>query len=112
MNVLRNAIESRRRDARVSLVLARRDKWATIEITDDGCGVPPEHLERLFEPFFSTRTREGGTGLGLSVAHGIVSDHGGQIRIESIVDTGTRVVITLPIEPSPPGLEIGVRRGN
>ena len=112
VNVLRNAIESRRRDARVSLVLARRDKWATIEITDDGCGVPPEHLERLFEPFFSTRTREGGTGLGLSVAHGIVSDHGGQIRIESIVDTGTRVVITLPIEPSPPGLEIGVRRGN
>ncbi len=112
VNVLRNAIESRASGAHVSIRLARRDKWATIEITDDGRGIPPEHQERLFEPFFSTRTREGGTGLGLSVAHGIVVDHGGQIRIESILDTGTRVVLTLPIEPSPPVHEFGIERGN
>ena len=60
----------------------------------------PEHHERLFEPFFSTRTREGGTGLGLSVAHGIVVDHGGQIRVDSIPGTGTCVVITLPLDDS------------
>lgn len=112
VNVLHNAIESRSRDARISIVLARRDKWAILEIIDDGCGIPPEHQERLFEPFFSTRTREGGTGLGLSVAHGIVTDHGGQIRIESFLETGTRVVITLPIASPPPDLEIGLRRGN
>jgi PAS domain S-box-containing protein len=112
VNVLRNAIESRPSGAHVSLRLARRDKWATIEITDDGRGIPPEHQERLFEPFFSTRTREGGTGLGLSVAHGIVADHGGQIRIESILETGTRVVIHLPIDPSPQALVFAVQRGN
>ncbi len=105
VNVLRNAIESRPSGVHVSIRLARRDKWATIEITDDGRGIPPEHQERLFEPFFSTRTREGGTGLGLSVAHGIVADHGGQIRIESIQGTGTRVALTLPTEPPPPALD-------
>lgn len=101
VNVLRNAIESRASGAHVSLRLARRDKLAIIEITDDGRGVDPLHQERLFEPFFSTRTREGGTGLGLSVTHGIVVDHGGQVRIDSVPGMGTRVVITLPIEESP-----------
>lgn len=112
VNVLRNAIESRPHEAHVSIRLARRDKWATIEITDDGRGIPPEHHDRLFEPFFSTRTREGGTGLGLSVAHGIVADHEGQIRVESILGTGTRVVMTLPIEQSPPTLEFAAHRGD
>lgn len=112
VNVLRNAIESRPSGAEVSILLARRDKWATIEITDDGCGIPPENEERIFEPFFSTRTREGGTGLGLSVAHGILADHGGQIRIDSIVGTGTRVVMTLPIEQTPPKHDFGAERGD
>jgi len=112
VNVLRNAIESRPSGAEVSILLARRDKWATIEIADDGCGIPPENEERIFEPFFSTRTREGGTGLGLSVAHGILADHGGQIRIDSIVGTGTRVVMTLPIEQAPPKHDFGTERGD
>jgi len=97
VNVLRNAIESRPSGVHVSLRLSRRDKLAVLEITDDGRGIEPAHVDRLFEPFFSTRTREGGTGLGLSVAHGIVVDHGGQIRIESVPEIGTRVVVTLPI---------------
>lgn len=98
VNVLRNAIESRESGVHVSLRIARLDKLAIIEITDDGRGVDPLHQERLFEPFFSTRTREGGTGLGLSVTHGIVVDHGGQVRIDSVPGMGTRVVITLPME--------------
>ncbi|MBY0399084.1 PAS domain S-box protein [Myxococcota bacterium] len=98
IKVLHNAIESRERGAQIAVVLGRRDKTATIEITDDGRGIAPEHLDHLFEPFFSTRTRSGGTGLGLSVTHGVVVDHGGQVRIESVPDFGTRVVITLPLE--------------
>ncbi|MEZ4282222.1 MAG: ATP-binding protein, partial [Myxococcota bacterium] len=112
VNILRNAIESSPTGAQVSILLARRDKWATIEITDDGRGIPPENEERIFEPFFSTRTREGGTGLGLSVAHGVITDHGGQIRIDSIVGTGTRVVMMLPIEQAPPRSDFGAERGD
>ncbi|MFO0691619.1 MAG: PAS domain S-box protein [Myxococcota bacterium] len=98
VNVVHNAIESREGGAQVSIVLARRDKTATIEVLDDGRGIAPEHQDRIFEPFFSTRTRAGGTGLGLSVTHGVVTDHGGQVRIESVQGVGTRVLITLPIE--------------
>ena len=112
VNVLRNAIESSPSGAKVSMLLSRRDKWATIEITDDGRGIPPENEERIFEPFFSTRTREGGTGLGLSVAHGVLADHGGQIRIDSIVGTGTRVVMTLPLDQTPPKHDFGAERGD
>lgn len=108
VNILRNAIESRERGVHVSLRLARRDKNAIIEVTDDGRGVDPLHQERVFEPFFSTRTREGGTGLGLSVSHGIVVDHGGQIRIDSVPGMGTRVVISLPIEESSGRRESGL----
>lgn len=112
MKVLRNAIESRERGVHVSLRLARRDKNAIIEVTDDGRGVDPLHQERVFEPFFSTRTREGGTGLGLSVSHGIVVDHGGQIRIDSLPGMGTRVVISLPIEESSGRRESGLPTGD
>lgn len=65
-----------------------------IEISDTGRGIAPEHLPRLFEPFFTTRPK--GTGLGLFVAHGIVQRHGGSIEVASEVDKGTRITITLP----------------
>ena len=84
--------------------LETRDKIALIEVVDDGRGLDERERERAFVPFYSTRTRVGGTGLGLSVAHGIVTDHGGTIRIESEAGVGTRVVIALPlaeVEPEP-----------
>jgi PAS domain S-box-containing protein len=104
VNVLRNAIESSRCGAGISITISTRDKTARIEIDDDGRGIEEEHREHLFDPFYSTRTQEGGTGLGLSVAHGIVTDHGGEICIDSAVGEGTRVLITLPIaEPHEQG---------
>ena len=97
VNVLRNAIESRDSGAAISLSLTKRGKFAEIEILDDGRGISQEQRDHLFEPFYSTRTNEGGTGLGLSVAHGILTDHGGQIQIDSIPGEGTRVLMTLPV---------------
>lgn len=96
VNVLRNAIESSDRGVRVELSLRQQGDDAEIEVVDDGAGIEEKDLERLFDPFFSTRTRQGGTGLGLSVAHGIVRDHAGEIRVDSEPDVGTRVVIRLP----------------
>jgi signal transduction histidine kinase len=72
---------------------------ARIAISDDGPGIPPEHLDRIFEPYFTTK--EGGTGLGLALAHTIIREHDGRIDVESRVGTGTTFIVVLPIVPTP-----------
>jgi two-component system, NtrC family, sensor kinase len=67
-----------------------------ISVSDTGCGIPAAHLERIFEPFFSTKGRKG-TGLGLAVAWGIVERHNGRIEVESEVGKGTTFRVLLPI---------------
>ncbi len=68
----------------------------TIAITDAGAGIAPEHLPRLFEPFFTTKPVGEGTGLGLSVVHGIVTALGGTIEVTSQIGAGTTFMVTLP----------------
>jgi signal transduction histidine kinase len=70
--------------------------FVRISVDDEGGGIPPEHVAHVFEPFFTTRTVGEGTGLGLAVAYGIVSEHGGWIGVESTVGKGSRFVIFLP----------------
>lgn len=70
--------------------------WLCLEVADSGRGIPPENLERIFEPFFSSRP--GGSGLGLAVAHSIVRAHGGHIQVTSRVDEGTTFTVFLPAE--------------
>jgi C4-dicarboxylate-specific signal transduction histidine kinase len=73
-----------------------------IEVKDDGPGIPPEHLPRIFNPFFTTKQPGEGRGLGLSVAHSIVAEHGGRIWAENIPEGGAVFTIDLPIgEPEP-----------
>ncbi|MGQ9671396.1 MAG: ATP-binding protein [Desulfosoma sp.] len=67
-----------------------------VMIRDDGCGIPPELIHKIFEPFFSTRPK--GTGLGLAVSYGIVKAHGGEISVESQTGLGTCFTITLPLQ--------------
>ena len=73
-----------------------RPREIEINVSDTGCGIPPEHLEHIFEPFFSTKGRKG-TGLGLAVAWGIVEKHNGRIEVESEVGKGTTFRVLLPI---------------
>lgn len=71
-------------------------KWVVASIRDTGAGITPENKERIFEPFFTTKSSQGGTGLGLSVTYGIVTDHGGEIDVESEVGCGTNFTVWLP----------------
>lgn len=75
------------------------EKKKAIQITfkDDGPGIPPDHLPRIFDPFFTTKQPGEGTGLGLSVCHGIISDHGGYIWAKSKLGQGCTFCIELPI---------------
>jgi len=67
-----------------------------LAVEDNGCGIPPEVLHRIFDPFYTTKGTTG-TGLGLSVTYGIVEQHGGTITVESSVDIGTTFMIRLPL---------------
>ncbi|MBM3334125.1 HAMP domain-containing histidine kinase, partial [Candidatus Sumerlaeota bacterium] len=73
------------------------DGWLVVKIADTGPGIEPAHLARLFEPFFSTRQDEGGSGLGLYISRGIVEDLGGTIRVSSQAGKGAAFEIALPI---------------
>jgi signal transduction histidine kinase len=69
-----------------------------LSVRDNGVGISEENLKRIFEPFFTTRGERGGTGLGLSVTFGIVSDHGGSIEVESQENVGSLFEVWLPLE--------------
>jgi two-component system NtrC family sensor kinase len=69
-----------------------------VRIADTGRGIKPEHLSRIFDPFFTTKAQRTDTGIGLSVVHKIIEDHGGAVRVESAVGSGTTFWITLPID--------------
>ncbi|NPV92810.1 MAG: DUF4118 domain-containing protein [Firmicutes bacterium] len=101
INLVFNAVQSSKAGGTIQVALkeaaSEDDPTAagvSIEISDEGSGIPPEMLSRVFDPFFTTRDK--GTGLGLAIVHRIVRDHGGQIRIESEPGRGTTVFIWLP----------------
>jgi PAS domain S-box-containing protein len=87
------------RTGTIRLATSRCAEWAQICIADDGCGMPPEILERIFDPFFTTKPVGKGTGQGLAIAHNvIVSKHGGTIGVKSQPGHGTTFTIRLPLE--------------
>ncbi|MCX7240137.1 MAG: ATP-binding protein [Burkholderiales bacterium] len=69
-----------------------------VAVQDTGCGIPEANLQRIFDPFFTSKEVGKGTGLGLSVSYGIIKSHGGGIKVESVVGTGTTFRIYLPVE--------------
>jgi two-component system NtrC family sensor kinase len=94
-NLVRNAAESGD-GVQIRVETGVEPGGVRIAVTDDGCGIPEERRERVFEPFFTTRQDDGGTGLGLSLARAVVHAHGGRIDLRGAPGEGTRASVVLP----------------
>lgn len=101
-NLLDNAVKYTAKGGRIGLKVEPVNQSIRIEISDTGCGIPQEHIPRIFERFYRVdpaRSREmGGTGLGLSIVKHIVLIHHGHIQVESAVNVGTKFIITVPLQ--------------
>ena len=97
VNVLLNAIHASPLQSTIALRVVANDGRVTIEVKDQGTGIAEEHIDRVFNPFFTTKVEGDGTGLGLSVSYGIVKHHGGTIRLSNAPGGGVNVVINLPM---------------
>ncbi|MGZ3536672.1 MAG: GAF domain-containing protein [Thermodesulfobacteriota bacterium] len=97
LNLLLNAVQAMPRGGTLMLrgENSKGGQWIKISIRDSGIGIPDEDMNRLFDPFFSTR--EGGIGLGLSIAHRIIDQHHGKIEVESALGKGTLFTLWLPV---------------
>jgi len=102
--LLMNALDFTQKEGHVSIETRRLGgDEVTLAVSDDGLGVAQENIDKIFQPFFTTKPTGVGTGLGLALAHGIVTAHGGRIDVESEPGAGTRFDVTLPVRrPAPP----------
>jgi two-component system NtrC family sensor kinase len=107
MNLIFNAAHAMQEGGTLTIETGTTDTGNSVwvKIHDTGCGIPPENLERIFNPFFSTKGVHG-TGLGLSVSYGVVESHGGQIEVESVPGEGSTFTITLPLLPPDQDAEV------
>jgi signal transduction histidine kinase len=111
MNVIKNASDAMNGEGRLTIIISRvlgskelinlhpklnKSAYFIVQFSDTGVGMDKETCERVFEPFFTTKDVNKGTGLGMSIAHGIIQDHGGEILVESTVGVGTTFYIYLP----------------
>jgi len=98
MNLVFNALEAMPGGGKLTLTTSvdKRANRLRVAVTDTGCGIPPENLSAIFEPFFSTKSKDKGVGLGLSVVYGIIREHRGTIYVDSTVGKGSTFFLTFP----------------
>jgi signal transduction histidine kinase len=99
LNLVLNAMQASPREATVRISVARECDRALLTVNDDGVGMSSDVLERIRKPYFTTK--EGGTGLGVAVARGLVEQHGGRLEFRSAAGKGTLATISLPMKAKP-----------
>ena len=97
VNLLKNAAESSPAESSISLCITADSHTLHLKVSDQGCGINPEDLQKIFEPFHTTKSF--GTGLGLPIVKRIIDSHGGRLSIKSKEGAGTTVHISLPLLP-------------
>jgi two-component system NtrC family sensor kinase len=97
-NILQNAVDAAGGTGEVRILLLDNGQWACIQVIDSGEGISDENLDKVFDPFFTTRTDLKKIGLGLTIAQSLVNAHGGRIEISSSSGHGANVMIMLPLE--------------
>lgn len=98
LNLLVNAAQALGENGgEVRISTRKKEGTVVVEISDSGCGIPEEHLNRIFDPFYTTKPVGEGTGLGLSISFGIVERHNGTISVESSLNKGTTFTVELPV---------------
>lgn len=102
MNLIFNAMESMPQGGRMTITGDRgpEDRQVWLTIADTGQGIPPDELSRIFDPFYSTKLKGRGVGLGLSMVYGIIREHHGTVEVRSEPGKGTVFKIILPVEPT------------
>lgn len=94
LNLVLNAAEATDDGGEVAVETGEKDGFVLLRVEDHGAGIQPDHLSRLFEPFFSTKTK--GTGLGLAICHSLINAHGGRIEVDSVLERGSTFTVYLP----------------
>jgi signal transduction histidine kinase len=97
LNILLNAIQSMPEGGRILIDVSANNHRITVHFDDEGQGIPPENMNKIWDPFFTTK--EQGTGLGLGIVKNIIESHGGSIQIVNRPDVGARVTVELPFKP-------------
>jgi len=97
LNLLMNAIQAMPKGGTLTATLRYNKPHVNLAIADSGCGIPKDNIPKLFTPFFTTKEIGEGTGLGLTVVHGIVQEHEGSIFVESEPRKGATFTISLPV---------------
>ena len=96
LNLIINASQAVQSGETIEIVTRSHGDCVSIEVRDQGCGIPPDQIARVFDPFFTTKPVGEGTGLGLSISYQIVKQHGGDISVESTPGEGTCFRVELP----------------
>jgi two-component system NtrC family sensor kinase len=106
MNLILNAAQAMDGTGTLTAVTQLVDdgEMVEIEIRDTGPGIPEDKIEKIFEPFYTTKEIGRGTGLGLSIVYGIIERHHGSIRVESEVGRGTSFFVKIPVPLTEPGM--------
>jgi two-component system, NtrC family, sensor kinase len=101
LNLFTNAFAAMNDGGKLSISAFPTDRGQIeVRVIDSGHGIPKSDIDRVFEPFFSTKIGKGGTGLGLSITYGLVQELGGDIQVQSVVGEGTTFILTLPLNPT------------
>jgi signal transduction histidine kinase/FixJ family two-component response regulator len=98
LNLVFNAVEAMPGGGELRIVSEydRTNKTAHIQIQDNGCGIPEEELDHIFDPFYTTKSEREGTGLGLSIVYGVIKNHKGDIKVNSTVEKGSTFIVDIP----------------